>query len=144
MNVHRFENWPSILHSYLESRRATPFEYGAHDCCLFAADAIFAITGIDPAASFRNHYYSAFTATRRMREVCVSGSLNQIAVITFSRCGFPVIHPYFAGRGDIMLIRQAPRADALAVVALDGWPVIAADTGWRASDRQRAVTAWKI
>ena len=37
-------------------RRAQPFAWGIHDCCTFAADAVQAITGQDPApAGLRAH-----------------------------------------------------------------------------------------
>ena len=143
MNAHRFDHWPSLLSAYLESRRTVPFRYGSHDCCLFAADAILAITGIDPAASFRNRYQSAFGATRRMRETCAQATVDRLAAIVFAECGFPAIAPVYASRGDIVAIRQ-PLSIVLAVIALDGRPVIAAESGWCASDRKHAIAAWRI
>ena len=144
MNVRRFDHWPSLLHSYLESRRTTPFAYGTHDCCLFAAGAVAAMTGIDPAASFRNHYHSAFGATRRMREVCACATLECIAGRVFGNAGFPSIYSGFAGRGDVVLIAQPNYGDALAVIALNGYPAVAADCGWSIAGRNRRIAAWRI
>ena len=143
MNVRRFEDWPSRLDSFLESRRATPFSYGSHDCCLFAADAVLAITGVDPAASFRNRYKSAFGAMRRMREVCADATVWATARDVFGDLHLPEIDPLFAQRGDVVLVSHSA-GESLAVIAPDGWPVAPDDIGWKRSDRAYALTAWRI
>jgi hypothetical protein len=35
----RREDWPEKLAEFVESRSATPFAWGSHDCCQFAAHA---------------------------------------------------------------------------------------------------------
>ena len=54
--------WRQQLDALIASRMAAPFAWGAHDCCLFAADAVLAQTGEDPAAEFRGTYASAAEA----------------------------------------------------------------------------------
>ncbi len=49
----RHADWPARLAAYIEAHRSAPFAWGVHDCVLFASGAIAAITGTDPAASFR-------------------------------------------------------------------------------------------
>jgi len=62
----RAPDWRARLAAFIEARRATPFVWGAHDCCLFAADAVLAMGGPDVAAPLRG-YASRFGALRRLR-----------------------------------------------------------------------------
>ena len=52
----RLQDWPIRLEALLQARMAAPFEWGVRDCCLWAADAVQAITGHDPAADIRGTY----------------------------------------------------------------------------------------
>lgn len=58
----RQEYWPRALFDYLESVKDKPHVWGQHDCCLFAADCVREMTGVDLAASYRSTYDSAQTA----------------------------------------------------------------------------------
>lgn len=58
----RFEDWPERLNSKLQESKDKPFEWGDHDCCLFAADVALELTGIDYADTFRNKYSNAVEA----------------------------------------------------------------------------------
>ena len=44
-----------------------PFEWGRHDCVLWPADAVLALTGIDHAAPYRGRYSSPLGAARLLR-----------------------------------------------------------------------------
>lgn len=52
----RFPDWPERLAAFIEARRRMPFAWGGHDCAMFAADAVVAITGTDPLALWRGSY----------------------------------------------------------------------------------------
>lgn len=54
--VKRRPDWPERLAALITERRAQPFVWGVHDCCLFAADVVKAMTGHDPAAPYRGTY----------------------------------------------------------------------------------------
>lgn len=60
----RRNDWPEQLDALLRSRAATPFEWGQHDCCLFAADVVLALTGHDPMATLRGRYSNQREAMR--------------------------------------------------------------------------------
>lgn len=143
MSVTRFEHWPSLLSAFLDARRNARFEYGVHDCCLFAADALRAITGTDFAAQFRRQYYTRFGALRRMREHCIPPTVENLAAQVFASFGLREIAPGYAQRGDVLVLQQ-PHDTALGIIALDGMPVIAAERGWGISDRSHALKAWKV
>jgi hypothetical protein len=52
----RREDWTSRLAAALEEARDKPFKWGSHDCGLFAADCVLAMTDTDPAALYRGQY----------------------------------------------------------------------------------------
>lgn len=45
MALRRLEGWEARLNVYVEASRHRPFDWGKHDCALFAAGAIEAVTG---------------------------------------------------------------------------------------------------
>jgi hypothetical protein len=94
----RCENWPSILSGFLKAREGAPFVWGENDCCLFAADAILAITGEDVAADVRGVY-----TTEAEAEALVEGAggLAALAARAGERC-----LPSEARRGDVVLTDQ--------------------------------------
>jgi hypothetical protein len=53
--VPRKQEWPELLAAYVDASRSTPFAYGKHDCCLWAAGWIVEATGDDPAAHWRGY-----------------------------------------------------------------------------------------
>lgn len=52
----RRPDWRQRLGEYVAAIAKSPFAPGSADCALFAADAVKAMTGSDPAADFRGHY----------------------------------------------------------------------------------------
>ena len=47
------EKRPEILNQHIDAARGKPFKRGSHDCCMWAADVVVALTGIDYAEDFR-------------------------------------------------------------------------------------------
>ncbi len=52
----RREDWPERLTEVIERYRHAPFAWGRVDCVTFAADVVFAVTGIDRFAGRRGVY----------------------------------------------------------------------------------------
>jgi len=99
----RHGNWRTNLNALITARQETPFEWGQNDCCLWAADAILAQTGEDPAEKYRGTYSSelgAFRAMKRNDKVDNTDRLAQKLI------GEP-IHPALAQVGDIVLFQSA-------------------------------------
>jgi hypothetical protein len=63
----RRPDWQAALTGYLASCAARPFEPGQHDCALFAAGAVAAMTGHDPAAPYRGRYTTILGGQRVLR-----------------------------------------------------------------------------
>jgi len=54
----RHPNWRPALRDYVEDVARKPFRYGSHDCALFTAGAVKAMTGVDHARGWRSQYRS--------------------------------------------------------------------------------------
>ncbi len=77
-----------------------PFQWGGNDCCLFACDAIVAITGRDPVAkTYRGKYQTALGAKRLLDR---NGGPEGIAAKVCVKLGFQEINPLLAQRGDVV------------------------------------------
>lgn len=109
MMLVRLPHWRSALSRCIEEALQRPFEWGRHDCALFAADAVLAMTGVDPAEVWRGRYSTprgAITVLRR------GGHDDHIAVAA----GYlPEVHPSRAAMGDIMEV-ETPEGAALGVL----------------------------
>lgn len=108
MSLARFPDWRPRLHALLEARRALGFSWeDGRDCCLWAADAILAMTGKDVAAELRG-YRSRFGATRRLVELG-HRSVRSLVAAKFT----PIARPRL---GDLVLVPGAP-LDTLLIAA---------------------------
>jgi hypothetical protein len=93
----RHADWEARLAAYLEPLRARPFEWGGHDCCIFSAGAVEAITGIDPMSEFRGHYHTRIGSLRALKRFGAG------ALAPTLDAKFPRIPPSSAQRGDVVM-----------------------------------------
>lgn len=109
----RVTGWRSGLNGVLDRYRAEPFAWdGRHDCGMFFADAIEAMTGVDIAAPLRGKYRSKAGAFRALRNLGFEDHVDYVASI------LPAIdNPAMARAGDG------------AVVATEDGPALAIVTG---------------
>lgn len=130
----RTRNWQAALSAFVAARRSEPFAWGSNDCCLFAADAVQAMTGIDHAAELRG-YGSARDAVRVVES---GGGLARIA----SRALGEPVAPAFAAVGDVVLIENEGR-DLLALC--NGTTALApGELGMVVLGMDAAKAAWKV
>jgi hypothetical protein len=94
----RREDWPEQLAAVLEEHAELPFVWGRSDCLTFPADAVLAMTGIDPAAEIRGRYRSGSGAARILRRRGFASVADAFAA-TFAE--IPVA---MAGRGDLGVV----------------------------------------
>lgn len=94
--------WRSALAREIERVRRLPFQYGRHDCALFAAGVVAAMTGTDLGEPFRGRYTTMLGGVRRAREL---GYADHVDV--FARA-LPEIKPVFAQQGDVAVIPADP------------------------------------
>jgi hypothetical protein len=168
----RLPDWPALLARHILEATDRAFEWGRHDCSVFAADGILAITGRDPIARARGRYACEKRAAVILREIG-GGGLPEAADHLMSGLGAPLVHPAFAQRGDLVLI-NAPveilrpcarvgvaagaraennqpagvRADetdwCLGLIAPNGRVAVAALRGLAFFDPRAAARAWRI
>lgn len=94
----RLPDWEERLHHYLAEHERAVFVWGGFDCALFAAGAVEAQRGDDPAAAYRGRYSTAVGAARALRRYG-EGTLE--ATID---AGFAERPIGFARRGDLVLV----------------------------------------
>jgi hypothetical protein len=110
----RLPDWQPRLARLMAQRGAALFVWGGNDCCLFAADAVLAVTGHDPAADLRGTYASALQAARVLRQA------GGVAGVAAARAGAEVLVA-MAQPGDVGLCVQDPSNPALAVFGGAAW-----------------------
>lgn len=118
----------------IAQRMRESFAWGRNDCCLFPADAVAALTGIDHAAAWRGTYSDAMGAARVLQQL---GGLDALA----SKAG-PEIAPLAAAVGDVGLVVHEGRA-LLAVCAGEVWLAPTAG-GLAALAMIEARRAWRV
>jgi hypothetical protein len=113
--MRRLHDWPQRLREFLEARDGEPFLWGVNDCCMFAAAAVQAITGVDVLHA---PPWDETTAARTLRrERGLAGAVT-------ARLGRPLPTPSLAQRGDILLVRThvgAAHVRFIAVCDADRW-----------------------
>lgn len=131
----RLRNWPSRFAELVDLARARPFEWGVHDCCLWAASAVLSLTGHDPAAQWRGAYDSARGALDLLDGV---GGLEGAGALA----GVP-IEVAQAAIGDIGLVTWDDGTESLAVSAGHSW-LCAGESGLEHLRIVAARRAWGV
>lgn len=103
----RLQDWPLHLQALIADRLAVPFEWGARDCCLWAADVVQAVTGHDPAVDLRGAYTTKAEALAAIKRV--KGLQQALA----ERLG-PEFPPGLAQVGDVGLVLEGDMPAAVA------------------------------
>lgn len=107
----RADQWPTMLAAYIEERRNVSFVWGSSDCCLFAADWVEMVTGVDPAADLRGKYDSAASAMRLLRKL---GGVCGILLEARKSCGIVEIETARCSRGDL-IVADTGRGNAIGI-----------------------------
>ena len=105
----RVPDWPERLSAWVEHHRARPFAWGTHDCVLFAAGAVEAVTGARPPLPHWGSHEEARSALREVRGLrhALDARMPRVPVAQ-------------AQRGDLLLVAQ-PGDPLLAVCVGDKW-----------------------
>lgn len=131
----RLPDWHIRLHALVQERQAKPFAWGEHDCALWAADVVHALTGEDPAKEWRGTYSTALEAARVLREL---GGMEAMATRTL---GEPIA-PLMARVGDVGLLESCGR-ECFAVCNGDHW-MAPGEHGLDVADLYAAKKAWRV
>lgn len=107
----RRPDWYEALSRYLAETARTPFAHGEMDCALFAAGAVAAMTGVDPAQRWRGRYKTLKGGLGALRRAGFADHLALTAAL------LPEIPVALAQPGDLAVVETAD-GPALGVVAL--------------------------
>lgn len=129
-------NWLESLLSFVESRRGSPHVWGKNDCCLFAADAILAMTGIDHAADFRGTYSTEAQANE------IIGRYGSLDAFLTHFLGEPA-GPVCARRGDVVTF-LAPNGLECVGVCLGTSIACPGDAGLNILPMSAATKSWRV
>lgn len=130
----RLNDWQQRYSDFVALRMSAPFVWGSNDCCLFAADCVKAMTGVEHAKELRG-YETALQAARIIED---AGGLSAIATAALG----PSVTPAYAAVGDVVLIENADR-EMLAIC--NGVNVIApGESGIVALGMESALAVWKV
>lgn len=135
----RRPGWPERLAAYLATARRRPFAWGAHDCALFSAGAVEALTGTDLAAPYRGRYTTARGAARVLRRAG-AGSLDAFVAGYFPRLPGPLL----AQRGDLALVDSGTGAGLALGVVYGAQVLSVGPDGLAEVPLSAAVTAWRV
>ena len=122
------------LTDFIAAKKDIPFEWGKNDCCLFACDAVKAMTGIDYSTPFRDKYLDEAGATQL---VTAAGGIRAIATAALGA----EIKPLMAQRGDVVLI-ESPRPTL--AICMGSEVVAPGPEGLEYRSIKPAVAAWRI
>lgn len=89
-----------VFFTFLEDRRARPFQWGINDCCIFSADCVSVLTGVDLAADLRGTYATEPEAAAVLARL---GGVERLASDRLEAAGFKEVSVTFAQRGDVVL-----------------------------------------
>lgn len=132
----RREDWADQLHKIIEEHRDGPFEWGQRDCAVLFADAVWAMTDVDPFASF-GRWQSERDALRALART------GHETVRDFIDAEFSTIPPSFARRGDAGFTDEIERLTCPAIVVgaeAVSWHV----TGWLVVPVSSLVVAYRV
>jgi hypothetical protein len=94
----RRHDWKPRLAAHVAAAARRPYAAGSHDCALFAAGAVEAVRGEDPAAGFRGRYGSKAAGFRMLARAGYQDLAEAVAAT------LDEIPPAFAAAGDVSLV----------------------------------------
>lgn len=128
----RRANWRGELALFMAGAAVRRFRPGKHDCALFVAGAVKAMTGVDHARGWRSKYRSMKRGQALLRE---KGFADHVA---FVAAHYPEVAPIMARAGDIAVIDggalgivQGPNIYVLRPDGLGIVPLTAAERAFR-------------
>lgn len=136
--MRRRPDWKLRLMRWLDEQRRAGFAYGLNDCAMFASGAIEAMTGEDPAASWRGTYGS------RDEAEAVLADHGGLAALVTALIGPPRPEAAAARQGDVGLIRVAEDGmETLCIVTSRGL-ACKTERGVAYLPRALLVTSWPV
>lgn len=129
----RLENWPQKLAEVIEGARKRPFLWGEHDCSLFVADCVDAMTGSKHANQYRGKYKTAKGAAGILKK---HGGIEGLVDSKFD----PMPRS-FARRGDIALLEM--KGSPLGIVDVNRVACVG-ENGLHFLPMNKTIKVWRV
>lgn len=102
--------WRGRLLKVMAEHRRQPFKWGSHDCGIFAADCVKAMTGADFAEPYRGTYDTEEGAKKQLRRLGKGSHVHIVEEL------FKEIAPIEATTGDIAVVDGGEGIQSLGIV----------------------------
>lgn len=137
----RFNDWQQKLDRFFASCSVTPFVWGKFDCCLFPADAIVEMTGVDIIPNFRGKYSTEDEALAIIDRAGFANS-EDLGRSVAEKYGMQLITMDNVAKGDVILMK-------LEICSWfgvwNGWDISTVGTNGLVSfARKRGILAWRV
>lgn len=152
MPLKRTKHWLTReLDAFLRDHAHDTFAWGKNDCCLFAADALEAFTGVDIADDFRGRYDDEVSAFALIKTVTGGETVADAAAHCAAKHsltewankdGKPL--PLMARRGDLCIVDNAGRMIAGIVDLSGAFVACMGEAGIIRLSIRRVVRAWHV
>lgn len=123
----------------MQSRRATPFQWGVQDCATFACDAVIEMIGQDPWAAHRGTYSTEADADAIVTE---AGGLEALAASIAATIGLEECGRNFVHRGDFALVEVGNQR--LMGIVLAGKVAVPGADGVQFVPMAKIIRAWAV
>ena len=134
----RLPDWEARLSALVGERQREPFSWGSHDCALWGADAVHALTGADFGDAFRGKYSDAEGAALALRRYGAGTVIR-----TFDK-HLHRTSPALAKRGDLARVKAGHFAPHGAIgVVYGGVALCVGDLGLVRVERAHWTLAWR-
>lgn len=133
----RYSFWRTALADYVQLASTEPFQWGRHDCALFAAGAVQVMTGEDFAADYRGKYQTLRGGLRLLKKAGLANHAEMAASL------FEEVHPSQAMVGDVAAVEE-DGAIALGIVQGELIYVLRPDAGIATVPLLRATRAFRV
>lgn len=131
----RAPDWRRKLELYVAEAAVRPFAFGEHDCATFAAGAVAAMTGVDPAGRYRGGYGSLTEGLQLLRAGGVEDHLDLadrlFEAIPVARARPGDLAAVATGEGDALGIVQGEHVYLVGPGGLRLVPLTEAARAWR-------------
>jgi hypothetical protein len=124
--------WEEALSDYISNKRDEPFQYGVNDCCMFAAGAVEAMTGVDPMEEFKGTYSDLRGSIKVLKEIG-EGDLETTLDNKFEEVAIS-----YAQRGDLAFF------DESVGVIMGSFAYFVSDEGLERIPREMWEKCWSV
>lgn len=117
--MRRVKDWVSRFEKVLNEAKEKKPDWADHNCCTFAADCVFAITGIDAMAEYRGKFKTKKQAFALLRKVS-GGGVNKAGEKFSKENGLKEVKPTYAKRGDLVIAVNEDKEEVFGIIDLSG------------------------